>query len=140
MLNAGLEATGINAAASAGDAIGSGDLLGGGLDAAMSVGGGKMWSASTRFLGGAVASSYGRTVAAGVADIGQAVDNVNAGQIGRIFHNREGLLPSQPAGYYSRFNVPTPGVPGAGPQRLVIGLNGEIYWTGNHYASFTRVR
>jgi ribonuclease len=58
---------------------------------------------------------------------------------GTVFMNREGNLPIEAAGYYTEYVVPTPGAKGAGAQRLVIGENGEVYYTDNHYATFTPV-
>jgi ribonuclease T1 len=58
---------------------------------------------------------------------------------GQTFQNREGLLPSQPIGYYSEYTVETPGSPDRGARRLVIGENGETYYTDDHYASFTQI-
>jgi ribonuclease T1 len=57
-------------------------------------------------------------------------------QDGATFENRERLLPDRPAGYYREFTVPTPGVSGRGPRRIVAGANGEMYWTSDHYDSF----
>jgi len=58
---------------------------------------------------------------------------------GGTFQNREGLLPSQPLGYYREYAVETPGAPDRGARRLVIGEAGETYDTADHYASFTRI-
>jgi filamentous hemagglutinin len=58
---------------------------------------------------------------------------------GAVFGNREGLLPSQPRGYYREYVHPTPGVAGPGGQRVVIGQSGEVYYTLDHYKTFTRV-
>ena len=58
---------------------------------------------------------------------------------GQTFQNREGLLPSQPLGYYSEYTVETPGSPDRGARRLVIGDGGETYYTDDHYASFTQI-
>jgi ribonuclease T1 len=58
---------------------------------------------------------------------------------GGTFQNREGLLPSQPLGYYAEYTVETPGSPDRGARRLVIGDGGETYYTDDHYASFTRI-
>ena len=57
-------------------------------------------------------------------------------QDGATFENRERLLPDRPTGYYREFTVPTPGVSGRGPRRIVAGANGEMYWTSDHYDSF----
>lgn len=58
---------------------------------------------------------------------------------GGVFQNREGLLPEQPLGYYREYTVATPGSPDRGARRLVIGEGGEIYYTGDHYASFEEI-
>ena len=59
---------------------------------------------------------------------------------GGIFHNREGRLPDRPVGHYREYVIRTPGINHAGPQRLVIGRDGEIWYTSDHYRSFRRVR
>lgn len=56
-----------------------------------------------------------------------------------IFSNRSGALPERPPGYYREFVHPTPGVDGPGPQRVVIGEQGEIYYSPDHYHSFVRI-
>lgn len=59
---------------------------------------------------------------------------------GEVFGNRERLLPVRPAGYYREYVVRTPGLSHAGPQRLIVGRDGDAYYTSDHYASFQRVR
>ena len=59
---------------------------------------------------------------------------------GAVFGNREGRLPERPRGYYLEYVVRTKGVGHAGPQRLVLGEDGEAYYTYDHYESFVRVR
>ncbi len=59
---------------------------------------------------------------------------------GTIFGNRERLLPAAPRGHYREYTVPTPGIRGRGARRLVVGKKIEIYYTGDHYRSFVRVR
>jgi filamentous hemagglutinin len=58
---------------------------------------------------------------------------------GSIFQNREKRLPRQPAGYYREWVVPTPGEQGPGPQRIVTGKAGEVWYTSDHYRSFRRI-
>jgi ribonuclease T1 len=58
------------------------------------------------------------------------------GKDGTVFKNLEGLLPSQPLGYYKEYTVETPGAPDRSGRRLIVGQNGETYYTGNHYSSF----
>lgn len=59
---------------------------------------------------------------------------------GTVFSNRERILPKAPQGYYREYTVPTPGISGRGARRLVVGKGDEIYYTGDHYKSFVRVR
>ncbi|MFI6012255.1 ribonuclease domain-containing protein [Streptomyces sp. NPDC051243] len=58
-------------------------------------------------------------------------------QDGTVFRNREGILPSQPSGYYHEYTVITPGSSTRGARRIVTGEeNREDYYTADHYASF----
>lgn len=59
---------------------------------------------------------------------------------GRIFFNREKLLPENPRGYYREYTVPTPGVSHRGARRIVTGKRGELYYTADHYRSFWSIR
>jgi ribonuclease T1 len=61
-------------------------------------------------------------------------------QDGRVFHNREGLLPKRPRGYYREYTVKTPGARDRGARRIVAGREGEYYYTEDHYRSFRRIR
>lgn len=60
-------------------------------------------------------------------------------QDGVTFQNREGLLPKQASGYYREYTVDTPGADDRGARRLVAGRQGELYYTPDHYRSFSRV-
>jgi filamentous hemagglutinin len=59
---------------------------------------------------------------------------------GGVFRNLEGRLPKQPAGYYREYVHPTPKLDGPGPQRLVLGREGEVYYTPDHYRTFQQIR
>jgi ribonuclease T1 len=65
------------------------------------------------------------------------------GNDGKVFGNREDLLPERPAGYYREYTVPTPGSDDRGARRIVTGGTGseptEYYWTDDHYRSFERI-
>lgn len=55
-----------------------------------------------------------------------------------VFENREELLPDRPVGHYREYTVR--GRPGdRGPLRIVAGEDGELYWTEDHYRSFSRI-
>lgn len=58
---------------------------------------------------------------------------------GKVFQNREEILPLEDYGYYREYTVPTPGSPDRGARRIVTGMAGEFYWTSDHYASFERI-
>lgn len=58
---------------------------------------------------------------------------------GAVFENREKRLPAQESGYYHEYTVPTPGSPDRGGRRLITGSQAELYYTGDHYASFVQV-
>jgi ribonuclease T1 len=57
-------------------------------------------------------------------------------QDGAVFRNREGLLPQRPAGHYREYTVETPGSDDRGARRIVVGADGERYYTDDHYDSF----
>lgn len=63
---------------------------------------------------------------------------------GSVFGNRERLLPARARGYYREYTVRTPDARDRGARRIVCGgsqpRNPETcYYTGDHYASFSRI-
>lgn len=60
-------------------------------------------------------------------------------QDGAVFANREQRLPRQPRGYYHEYTVRTPGASNRGARRVVRGDGGELYYTRDHYRTFTRI-
>ncbi len=89
----------------------------------------------------------GRVIHRGDIDLAPTLDRIDSGELlnrfpndGSAFQNRERRLPKQPAGYYREYVVPTPGERSPGPQRLVIGREGEVYYTHDHYRTFRKVR
>lgn len=82
----------------------------------------------------------------GDVDLQPVLDRIEAGERdrhpndGSVFANREGRLPRKPRGYYTEWVIRTPGLREVGPQRLVTGQQGEVYYTPDHYDSFVRVR
>ncbi len=93
--------------------------------------------------------NFGRPVPAaapkGVVDLSETLARIAAGEAfphrndGSTFGNREGRLPRKPRSYYKEYVHPTPGVNGPGPQRLVIGAGGDVWYTPDHYDSFRAV-
>jgi ribonuclease T1 len=55
---------------------------------------------------------------------------------GATFENREELLPDRPQGYYREYTVES-GPGERGPMRIVAGGDGDLYWTDDHYRSFS---
>ena len=88
----------------------------------------------------------GKVVYKGEIDLHPTFDRIARGEKfphrndGSTFRNLEGRLPKKPAGYYTEYVHPTKGINGPGPQRIVIGKEGEAYYTHDHYDSFRKVR
>jgi hypothetical protein len=88
----------------------------------------------------------------GTVNLKPTLDRISAGQRfphrndGAIFHNRPlrgkitPELPVNPQGYYKEYVHPTPGISGPGPQRIIIGKGGEIYYTPDHYTTFIKIK
>ncbi len=60
-------------------------------------------------------------------------------QDGMVFTNAGRILPRRSAGYYREYTVRTPGSSDRGSRRLVVGRDGDIYYTADHYASLRQV-
>ncbi len=58
---------------------------------------------------------------------------------GVTFQNREGLLPQERGGFYSEYTVKTPGSSDRGARRIIEGDDGVLYYTDDHYDSFSVV-
>jgi guanyl-specific ribonuclease Sa len=99
----------------------------------------------TRIANQTIRNEEGKVVFRGEVDVGPTLDRIERGEKlrfpndGTAFQNRERRLPRQPAGYYKEHVHPTPGLRGPGPQRIVTGENGEIYYTPDHYRTFQRL-
>ena len=59
---------------------------------------------------------------------------------GVVFQNRERVLPSRSRGSYHEYTVQTPGSRDRGARRIVCARLPECYYTGDHYATFQRIR
>jgi guanyl-specific ribonuclease Sa len=62
------------------------------------------------------------------------------GRTSGLFENAEGRLPPQPRGYYTETDVWPRTVAGRGAERLIVGRQGEVYYTADHYRTFERLR
>ena len=58
---------------------------------------------------------------------------------GEVFYNNEGVLPSEPSGYYHAYTVVTPGSSTRGARRVVTAEDGTEYYTADHYATFDEI-
>jgi len=56
---------------------------------------------------------------------------------GDTFQNREGLLPKAPGRTYQECDIDTMGGGSRGAKRIVFSNDGLVYYTDDHYASFT---
>lgn len=87
----------------------------------------------------------GRVIYQGPIDLQPTLDRIEKGERnqhrndGSVFQNREGKLARKPSGYYHEYVVPTPDQHGPGPQRLILGKGGEVYYTSDHYRSFKKI-
>ncbi len=87
----------------------------------------------------------GQVVFQGTIDLTPTLTRIVRGQRlnlpddGIVFQNRESRLPAQPAGYYHEYVHPTPQLYGLGPQRVIVGADGEVYYTPDHYRTFKRL-
>lgn len=94
----------------------------------------------------AVRDLDGRVAWQGDVDLSPVLARIERGERdphrndGGVFHNRERRLPNRPGGHYREYVIRTPGIGHAGPQRLVVGRDGELFYTSDHYRSFRRVR
>jgi ribonuclease T1 len=107
---------------------------------------------SALVVGGAVTATTADAAATSVGSIcygdlpSQAYDTLDLidqggpypySQDGTVFSNREGVLPSEPSGYYHEYTVITPGSSTRGARRIVTGEEAqEDYYTSDHYATF----
>ncbi len=89
--------------------------------------------------------NYGKILIRHV-DLRPVIDKIGSGKLRtdtadgwRVFNNYEQRLPRRQRGYYHEIRVPTEGLSGPGPQRLVYGDGGEIYYTADHYETFHKL-
>ena len=90
---------------------------------------------------------FGRLIYQGRMDVNPTIDRIRSGRKlnhnndGSFFSNFQRRLPvSTDSQYYREFVHQMFNFPFPGPQRVVIGKRGEVFYTGDHYSSFWRVR
>ncbi len=110
--------------------------------AALSLASGPLYTPPRRSVPNVRVLSYGKVVFSGTMDLGPTLDRIARGETvphrndGAVFGNREARLPKTPRDWYREYVVPTPGGRGPGPQRIVIGREGEAFYTPDHYGTF----
>jgi filamentous hemagglutinin len=89
----------------------------------------------------------GRVAYKGDVDVKPTLDRIAQGvkdphsNDGAVFGNFERRLPVKTdRQYYREYVIRTPGLREVGPQRLILGKGGEVYYTPNHYDSFIQVK
>jgi ribonuclease T1 len=60
-------------------------------------------------------------------------------QDGVVFQNREKRLAKRESGWWREYTVETPGSSDRGARRLVVGKDGEVWYTPDHYRTFVRI-
>ncbi|MCC8180618.1 MAG: ribonuclease [Planctomycetes bacterium] len=108
---------------------------------------GSMFLAGPYQVGGVTVTDIqtGRQTRLGTVDLRPTLRRIEAGERnphrndGSVYRNLSKQLPERRLGHYREFVVPTPGINGPGPQRLVMGLDGEIFYTPDHYETFIQL-
>lgn len=97
-------------------------------------------------LKGVSVIDFGRTVFRGDMDLNPTIDRIRRGEKldhrndGSFFGNRERRLPKESdREYYREFVHKMKGSSFPGPQRVIVGKDGSVWYTGDHYASFIQV-
>jgi filamentous hemagglutinin len=81
---------------------------------------------------------FGKLVYQGRVDLAPTWERVQQGERGKPFSN--GKLPRRGKSYWREFVHPTDGIRGDGPQRLILGKGGEIFYTPDYHKTFLRLR
>ena len=95
----------------------------------------------------AIKNLEGEIVFRGTVDLTKTVERVDAGRVlseyrhdGIEFKNIERRLPNKPRGHYREWVHPTKDIRGPGPQRVMSGKEGEMFYTWDHYSHFVTIR
>lgn len=101
---------------------------------------------TTKIASVVIRNEDGKVVYRGAIDLAPTLKRIADGDKlshrndGTVFQNRERRLPKQSSGYYHEWVHPTQGLAGPGPQRVITGGKGEVYYTPDHYQSFQRIK
>jgi ribonuclease T1 len=78
--------------------------------------------------------------------VSDMVDAIDAGgpfryrKDGTVWQNREHRLPAKENGYYHEYTVDTPNSDDRGARRIIAGSHRELFYTRDHYRTFTTLR
>ncbi len=102
--------------------------------------------ATTAKLENQTIKDFGRVVFKGTIDLQPTLDRIARGEKnshrndGATFGNRERRLPQKPNSYYTEYVHPTKGINGPGPQRVIVGKQGDVWYTPDHYETFKKIK
>ena len=102
--------------------------------------------ASTAKIENQTIKDFGRVVFHGTIDLQPTLDRIARGEKnthrndGSTFGNRERRLPQKQSGYYTEYVHSTKGISGPGPQRVITGKGGDIWYTPDHYETFKKIK
>ncbi len=102
--------------------------------------------ATTAKLENQTIRDFGKVVFKGTIDLQPTLDRIARGDRnthrndGSTFGNRERRLPQKPSGYYTEYVHQTKGINGPGPQRVIVGKGGDIWYTPDHYETFKKIK
>ena len=103
-------------------------------------------SATTAQLENQTIRDFGRVVFKGTIDLQPTLDRIARGERnthrndGSTFGNRERRLPQKRQGYYTEYVHPTKDINSPGPQRVIFGKSGDIWYTPDHYETFKKIK
>ena len=78
--------------------------------------------------------------------IGEILDRINQGKKhphkndGSVFENRKTPLPEQPKGFYREYVHESVNIPKPGKERIITGMNGDVWYSPDHYVTFIKIR
>jgi hypothetical protein len=81
---------------------------------------------------------FGKAVYVGRIDLTPTFERIKMGESGKPFQSSK--LPKRRKGYWREFVHPTDGVRGDGPQRLIVGESGELFYTPDFHKTFLQLR
>ncbi len=106
----------------------------------------KSLSPTADYISGVKVVSEGKLIETGTLDVKSTLQNFDEGiypeRTRSLFRNDRKLLPDDPLVKYTEYEKPTLGwtKKTAGPERIVSGSNGDVYYSPDHYFTFYKLR